>query len=256
MLIDTHCHSYVDAMRSYRDEWIERMKLNQVQAAILPNIDLSTVESMMELQALDSNMFFPMLGIHPCDVTLNFEEDLKKIKEIYNANPDIFVGVGEIGLDYHWDLTFQKEQIIAFHQQLEWAIELDKPVSIHSRKSNHDVIPAIQKYAKNGLNGVMHCFSGSLVEAQRIIEAGFYLGIGGVVTFPNAGLAEVLKDVPLSHLVLETDAPYLAPKPHRGKQNESSYLVYIAQKLAEIYEVSIEEIQETTTLNAQKIFNI
>lgn len=256
MLIDTHCHSYVESMRSYRDEWIERMKINQVRAAILPNIDLSSLEPMLELQALDSNTFFPMLGIHPCDVNQNFTEDFKKIKEVYNSNPDIFVGVGEIGLDYHWDLTFQKEQILAFYQQLEWAIEIDKPVSIHSRKSNHDVIPIIQKYAKNGLKGVMHCFSGSIVEAQRILEAGFYLGIGGVVTFPNAGLAEVLKEIPLSYIVLETDAPYLAPKPHRGKQNESSYLVYIAQKLAEIYEVSIEEIQETTTLNAQKIFNI
>ena len=256
MLIDTHCHSYVDAMRANRAEWIERMKLNQVRAAILPNIDLSTVELMLELQEFDSNTFFPMLGIHPCDVNQNFEEDFKKIKEIYNSNPDKFVGVGEIGLDYHWDLTFQKEQLSAFIQQLEWAIELDKPVSIHSRKSNHDVIPLIQKYSKNGLNGVMHCFSGSLVEAQRIIETGFYLGIGGVVTFPNAGLAEVLKEIPLHCIVLETDAPYLAPKPHRGKQNESSYLVFIAQKLAEIYEISLEEVHQTTTLNAQKIFNI
>jgi TatD DNase family protein len=159
-------------------------------------------------------------------------------------------------LDYHWDLTFQKEQIWAFEAQLEWAIAENKAVSIHSRKANQDAIPIVTKHAKKGLKGVMHCFSGSIQEAEKIMDAGFFLGIGGVVTYPKAGLAEILPQIPLSKIVLETDAPFLPPVPHRGKQNESGYLFHVAEKLAEIYNIPYDEVAQITSQNAIQLFNL
>jgi TatD DNase family protein len=197
-----------------------------------------------------------MMGIHPCDIKESYKSDLEWIQNHYQKNPNRYFGIGEIGLDYHWDLTFQKEQIWAFEAQLEWAIAENKAVSIHSRKANQDAIPIVTKHAKKGLKGVMHCFSGSIQEAEKIIDAGFFLGIGGVVTYPKAGLAEILPQIPLSKIVLETDAPFLPPVPHRGKQNESGYLFHVAEKLAEIYNIPYDEVAQITSQNAIQLFNL
>lgn len=255
-LIDTHSHCYLPSMLEDRDEWIQRLDKNQVGKVLLPNIDLESIEPMHALCAAYPHTFVPMMGLHPCDVKENYMGVLEKIHSILNENPERYCGVGEIGLDYHWDLTFQKEQKKALEIQFEWAIEFDKAVSIHSRKSNHDVIPLITQYAKKGLKGVMHCFSGSIQEAQKIMDCGFYLGIGGVLTFPKSGLQEVIKDVSLEFIVLETDSPYLAPIPYRGKRNESSYVSEIAQYLADLKNISIDEVAKTTTKNANKLFKL
>lgn len=242
-------------MLDTKSNWLENLKLNKISKVLLPNINLESVDQMHDLCAENPEVFKPMMGLHPCDVKADFRTELEILKDKLYKNPLLYCGVGEIGLDYHWDLTYQKEQLNALETQFEWAIELDKGVSIHSRKSNQDSIPLIQKWSKKGLRGVMHCFSGSLEEAHQIIKAGFYLGIGGVLTYPKAGLQEVVSKISLEHLVLETDAPYISPVPFRGKQNESGYIIYIAQKLAEIKNCTIEEVAVITTINAHKIFS-
>lgn len=239
-----------------RADWIQRLKKNQVGKVLLPNIDLESIEPMHTLCKAYPNTFYPMMGIHPCDVKENYLEVLDKVYTILKENPDKYCGVGEIGLDYHWDLTFQKEQKQALEMQFEWAIEFDKAVSIHSRKSNQDVIPLITQYAKKGLRGVMHCFSGSMQEAEKIIDCGFYLGIGGVLTYPKSGLQEVIKNITLDHIVLETDSPYLAPVPYRGKRNESAYVRDIATYLADLKGISLEEVAKITTENAMEIYKL
>lgn len=256
MLIDTHSHCYLPSMKEDRDTWIQRLETHQVSSVLLPNIDEESVVPMLELCEAFPNRFFPMMGIHPCDVKEDFVAVLDRIYTILKADPARYVGIGEIGLDYHWDLTYVKEQKIALKTQFEWALEYDKAVSIHSRKSNHDVIPLITRYAKKGLRGVMHCFSGSMQEAQRIIDCGFYLGIGGVLTYPKSGLQEVIKDIDLKHIVLETDAPYLAPVPYRGKRNESAYVRDIAIYLANIKNIQLEEVEEITTNNSRQVFKL
>jgi TatD DNase family protein len=255
-LIDTHAHCYSDSMLDKKSEWIERLKLNQISKVLLPNIDIASINQMHDLCDEYPNIFYQMMGLHPCDVKENYKQDLAIIYKYLSTNPDRYCGVGEIGLDYHWDLTYQSEQIEALKTQFEWAIEFDKAVSIHSRKANQDTIPLITEYSKKGLRGVMHCFSGSKQEAQKIIDCGFYLGIGGVLTFPKAGLQEVIKEIDLKHIVLETDSPYLAPVPYRGKPNEPSYLINIASCFANLKGISLEEVAEKTTENAKLIFNL
>lgn len=239
-----------------RKDWIQRLENNQVGKVLLPNIDLESIEPMHALCEAYPKTFYPMMGIHPCDVRENYLEVLEKVYFLLKEKPDRYCGVGEIGLDYHWDLTFQKEQKQALEMQFKWAIEFDKAVSIHSRKSNQDVIPLITQYAKKGLRGVMHCFSGSIEEAEKIIACGFYLGIGGVLTYPKSGLQEVIKKIDLKHIVLETDSPYLAPVPYRGKRNESAYVKEIANYLADLQGIPIEEVAEKTTKNAIKLYKL
>lgn len=256
MFIDTHAHCYVSSMKDSKSAWIERIGLNQISNVLLPNIDINSIEEMHELCEEYPDIFFPMMGLHPCDVKENFKSDLEIIYRHLSQNPQKYCGVGEIGLDYHWDLTFQKEQIEALETQFDWAIEFNKAVSIHSRKSNQDVIPMLSKYAKKGLRGLMHCFSGSIQEAHKIIEAGFYLGIGGVITYPKSGLQEVIKEIDMKNIVLETDSPYLSPVPHRGKMNESAYVKDIAQYIANLKGMALEEIGEITSRNARAIFDL
>lgn len=253
-LMDTHAHCYVSQMQGNKMQWLERLKNNQISKVLLPNIDVSSIEEMHNLCDEYSEILHPMMGIHPCDIKENYKQDLEIAYQYLSENPDRYCGVGEIGLDYHWDLTFQKEQIEALNIQFEWAITFDKAVSIHSRKANQDTIPLITEYSKKGLRGVMHCFSGSIQEANKIIDCGFYLGIGGVLTYPKAGLQEVIKEIDLKHIVLETDSPYLAPVPFRGKPNEPSYLKNIAESLANLKCISLDEVAEKTTENAIKIF--
>ena len=256
MLIDSHCHCYMDSMHETKPLWLKNIEEKKVQHILLPNIDKDSISFLEALVDENPRLFVPMMGIHPCDIKESYKSDLEWIQNHYQKNPNRYFGIGEIGLDYHWDLTFQKEQIWAFEAQLEWAIAENKAVSIHSRKANQDTIPIVTKHAKKGLKGVMHCFSGSIQEAEEIMDAGFFLGIGGVVTYPKAGLAEILPQIPLSKIVLETDAPFLPPVPHRSKQNESGYLFHVAEKLAEIYNIPYDEVAQITSQNAIQLFNL
>jgi TatD DNase family protein len=193
-----------------------------------------------------------MMGLHPCYVKENVNDELAIVEKWINERD--FVAVGEIGLDFYWDKTFVEQQRIAFETQMEWALAKNWPIVIHTRNAMQETIEMVKPFAKRGLRGIFHCFSGSAESAKQIVDLGFYLGIGGVITYKNAGLPEALENISLSQLVLETDAPYLTPVPFRGKRNESGYLVYIAEKLAAVKQTSLQEVAEVTTANAQKIF--
>jgi len=252
MLIDTHCHLYANTFQSDIDAVICRAREVGVDKFFLPAIDAETTNAMLDLEERYPGICIAMMGLHPCHVTGEFQKELNHVRCWLERRP--FVAVGEIGLDHYWDKTYVKEQEIAFRTQIEWAIEYNIPVVIHTRNAMQETINIVKEYVQNGLRGIFHCFSGSIESAEQIIKAGFYLGIGGVVTYPKAGLAEVLEQIELQHLVLETDAPYLTPVPFRGKRNESSYLTYIVEKLAEIKGLTPEVIASITTANAQKIF--
>jgi TatD DNase family protein len=193
-----------------------------------------------------------MTGLHPCHVKSDWETELNFVSaELARRR---WVALGEIGLDFYWDRNFEKEQYVAFHRQIEWALHYDIPIVIHSRQSMRESIDVVRGHQKGALRGIFHCFSGDAADAGAIVDLGFYLGIGGVLTYKNSGLADAIRDIPLQWLVLETDAPYLAPVPFRGKRNESGYLRYIAEKLAEVKGIEVEEVARVTTENAQKIF--
>ena len=255
-LIDTHAHAYDPDLTAIYGEWTERASNNQLSKILLPNIDIESIAQMYELVDKDPTRCVPMMGLHPCSVKANYEDVLSQIKgELYSKKYP-FCAVGEIGLDYHWDTTFIEEQKSAFKMQIEWAIDLNIPIAVHTRKSLDEAIHIIKTYRTQKLKGVIHCFGGSLQQANQIIDLGFYMGIGGVITYKNAGLAEIVKDIDLKHLVLETDAPYLTPVPHRGKLNEPSYVKYVAEKIAEIKGLSLEEVAAQTTENARNLFSI
>jgi TatD DNase family protein len=251
-MIDTHCHLYLDDFRDDLDTVILRAKEEGVTKFYLPAIDSESTPAMLKLEAQYPGVCFSMMGLHPCSVRENFEEELQFVKDRLFKHR--FAAVGEIGLDFYWDKTFLEQQFSAFNRQVEWALELALPIVIHSRDSLRECIDVVKSHQKGNLRGIFHCFSGDYDSAVEIIDAGFYLGIGGVVTYKNAGLAEALVNVPLEHMVLETDAPYLTPVPFRGKRNESSYLKYVVEKLAELKSVSREEVAAITTANAEKIF--
>jgi TatD DNase family protein len=195
-----------------------------------------------------------MMGLHPCYVKENFQQELAIVKDWLGKRN--FAAIGEIGLDYYWDKTFAAEQVLAFRSQIEWSIDLGLPIVIHTRNAMQQTIDIVKEYVPKGLRGIFHCFSGSYESAREIIDAGFYLGIGGVVTYKNSGLVDVLSKIDLEHLVLETDAPYLTPVPFRGKRNESSYLKYVVEKLAAIKNCPIETVATITSANAEKIFGL
>jgi TatD DNase family protein len=195
-----------------------------------------------------------MAGLHPCSVKENFNEELDKVEAQLLQRE--FAAIGETGLDFYWDKTFMEQQYQSLEKHIHWAIQYKRPLVIHTRNSMQETIDFVKKFKGQGLFGVFHCFSGSLQHAKEIIDTGFLLGIGGVLTFKNSGLADVIKDVDLKHLVLETDAPYLAPVPFRGKRNESSYIKYVAMKLAEIKDISPETVAQQTTENAEALFSV
>jgi TatD DNase family protein len=251
-LIDTHCHLYLKDFAGDIGETVQRAEKEGVEKFYLPAIDSSVLDDMLTLEHQFPGKCLGMMGLHPCSVKADYAVELKLVEDWLARRP--FAAVGEIGLDFHWDRSFEKEQYGAFHRQIEWALHYDLPIVIHSRDSMAESIGVVQEHQDGRLKGIFHCFSGDYAAARAIIGAGFYLGIGGVVTYKKAGLAETLANIDLEHLVLETDAPYLTPVPFRGKRNESAYLVYIAAKLAEIKGVSIEEVARITTANAQKIF--
>jgi TatD DNase family protein len=196
---------------------------------------------------------FPMMGLHPCSVDANVEAHLFQIQKWFKKRK--FYAVGEIGLDYYWSIEFKEQQLHAFKLQIQWALQMNLPIVIHSRNSNEDVIKTLKEFKHPKLRGIFHCFGGSLQEAQEVIALGFLLGIGGVISFKNSGLDKVVEEIDLSHLVLETDSPYLAPVPHRGKRNESAYLVDIAKKVAEIKKVGLNQVSSITSENALRVFD-
>lgn len=252
-MIDTHCHLYATEFEPDLDQMMERAKKEGIQRFYMPAIDSSTTSAMLSIEARYP-LAFSMMGLHPCSVNETFEQELMLVEDWLGKRK--FAAIGEVGLDFYWDKTFASQQYIAFRKQISLAIAYSLPVVIHSRNATAEVISVINENRGSGLKGIFHCFGGSVVEAQEIIEAGFLLGIGGVVTYKNAGLTEVIKEIDVKHLVLETDAPYLAPAPFRGKRNESAYLLHIAQKIAESKGMPLEKVVEITTKNALGVFSL
>lgn len=251
-MIDTHSHLYAEEFNIDCVAVIERAKVSGVEKVFLPAIDGSTHEAMMKLVKLYPGYCTAMMGLHPCYVDGNYEKELALVESWLEKEK--FSAVGEIGLDYYHSTEFKDQQVDAFSRQIKLAVRYSLPIVIHTRSSMDDCIKMIEQEGKDQVKGIFHCFGGDERQAQKIISLGFMLGIGGVLTYKNAGLARVLESVSLEHLVLETDAPYLAPVPFRGKRNEPSYIRYVAEKLAEIKSVSLEEVDEVTTANAKKIF--
>jgi TatD DNase family protein len=252
ILIDTHCHLYLPEFDTDRSSMMERAQVKGVKRFYLPSIDHTVIDAMMAMEASWSGQCFPMMGLHPCSVLASYKNELVIVEEWLGKRK--FAAVGEIGLDFYWDKTFKEQQYEAFKIQMEWALKYDLPVVIHSRDAMKECIDTVKPYAAKGLKGIFHCFGDSLDSAKEIIDMGFYLGIGGVITYKKSGLAEVIKDISMDHIVLETDAPYLTPVPFRGKRNESSYITYVAEKIAEAKNISIEEVAAITTRNAGLIF--
>src|SRR5690554_574557 len=253
--IDTHAHLYAKEFNDDRDEMIKRAIDKGVTKLLLPNIGLSSIEEMEKLVENYPGICYSMMGVHPCDVEKDWKTQLDKIKTYYQKGKHI--AIGEIGIDLYWDTSLQKEQTECFQAQIQWAKEEKLPIVIHCRNSFDEIFEVLNRENDDQLYGVFHCFTGTKEQAEKIINyKGFKLGIGGVVTFKNSGLDKVLEDIDLEHLVLETDAPYLSPSPYRGKRNESAYIPLIAEKLAEIYNVEVEEIAKITTKNALEVFGI
>lgn len=253
MIIDTHSHLYLEEFNIDIEQIILQSKQNGVEKIYLPAIDSQTTQLLIQLETKYPNYCIAMMGLHPCYVKENYKSELEKVSSLLQQRK--FAAIGECGLDFYWDKTFVKEQYEALEKQIDWALQYQLPIVLHTRNATQETINVIKKYAAKGLKGIFHCFGGSVDEAHQIIEMGFYLGIGGVVTYKNAGLDKVLKDIDLKHIVLETDSPYLTPVPHRGKRNETSYLKIIAEKIAEIKNCSYELVAKTTTQNAMSLFS-
>ena len=255
MFIDTHTHIYLEDFKEDRSKIISECIENDVNKLLLPNIDSTTINDVIKLSLDNKNICYPMVGLHPCSVKNNFEKELAVLKPyVKNYSP---VAIGETGIDLFWDETTLEIQQKAFKEQISWAKEFDLPIVIHARNSYKEIFKILDEENSSSLSGVFHCFSSTLKDAQHILEYGnFKLGIGGVVTFKNSGLDKIVKEIDIENILLETDAPYLTPAPFRGKRNKSSYVTLIANKLSDIYQISIEEIGKITTKNAENIFNL
>jgi TatD DNase family protein len=254
ILTDTHCHLYAEEFKADIEGVLERAEEEQVGKFYLPAIDSSTHDAMFLLEKMYPGKCIAMMGLHPCSVKDDYLFELQIVEEWLAKGQ--FPAVGEIGLDFYWDKTFIDQQYEAFRRQIDWALQYRLPVVIHTRNAMAETIAVIREYAGRGLQGIFHCFSGTYEDALAVIDMGFYLGIGGVLTYKNAGLDKVVGQIALQHLVLETDAPYLTPVPLRGKRNESSYLKYVADKLAAIKNITVSEVAAVTTANAEKIFGM
>lgn len=254
VLTDTHTHLYYETIEDKRAALMERCLNNNISRLFLPNVDLESVPLVFDLVRAFPEQCFPMLGLHPCSVKDNWEQELTAIRNSQQQNK-IFA-IGEIGIDLYWDKNFLTEQIAAFRQQINWAKSLKLPIVIHCRDAFNEVYEVLQQEQDKDLKGILHCFTGTLEQANKIIALGFYLGIGGVVTYKNAGLDKIIPQIDLKHIVLETDSPYLTPVPFRGKPNESSYLIYIAQKVAELHQTDVDTVARITTENSKRLFGI
>ncbi|PRY48846.1 TatD DNase family protein [Arcticibacter pallidicorallinus] len=250
---DTHTHLYYETDTESRKLLMNRCFENDVTRLFLPNVDSESLELVAGLTNEYPDHCFPMIGLHPCNVKENYLEELKLLQN--SVLPSV-VAIGEIGIDLYWEKTTLVQQQDAFRKQIRWAKELDLPIVIHCREAFDEVYQILLEEKDEKLRGIFHCFSGTLEQAHRILELGFYLGIGGVLTYKNSGLDKVVQEIDLRHIVLETDSPYLAPVPFRGKTNESSYLPYIAAKVAAIKNLRIEEVAAVTTENSKRIFGI
>ena len=253
-IIDTHTHLYLKQFNKDVDLVINRSIKIGVKKFILPAIDSSHFDSMQNLKKKYPNDIFLMSGLHPTDVKENYKDELKFVVNTLKKNN--YVAIGEIGIDLYWDKSYLKQQQEAFKFQIRLAIEHDLPIVIHCREAFDEIFQILDDENCNELSGVFHCFTGTLEQAQRAIDLGFFLGIGGVVTFKNGGIDKFLHKIDLKNIVLETDSPYLAPVPFRGKRNESSYIIYVLEKLSEIYGISKEKIAEITSKNAEKVFRL
>ena len=250
-MIDTHSHIYGPEFDNDRAEVIQRARLAGVDKVLLPNINEESIARMFQVAEEYPGACYPMMGLHPEDV----KEDWTQVLDRMEVLLDGMIAVGEVGLDFYWDATFRKEQIEAFERQICWAVERDLPLVIHMRKAEQELLEVMERHKSDGLRGVFHCFGGSKETASRMLKhEGFVLGIGGVVTFKNSRLAETLRHVPLDRIVLETDAPYLAPVPYRGKRNEPSYVAHVARFLSDIYNVSEDEVNDVTNLAVKRVF--
>ena len=251
--IDTHAHIYHEDFVSDRTDMLQRCMDQRVTKIFMPNVDHTSIDAMLELEDRSSGQCIPMMGLHPCSVKKGFERELYLVEDWLSKRK--FSAVGEIGTDLYWDKSLYEYQKEAFLLQISWAKKYRLPIVIHCRESINETIELVQQVHDGNLTGVFHCFSGTAEQATQVIKLGFYLGIGGVATFKNGGLDKVLPEVDLKHLVLETDSPYLAPVPHRGKRNEPSYIPLVAKKIAEFKNVSIDEVRSSTTENALKLFS-
>ena len=252
MFIDTHTHLYYEEFNADRNEAIKTAISKSVSKFYLPNVDSKSISGMLQLEEEYPEHCFPMMGLHPCSVNETYLQELAVVKQWLDKRR--FAAIGEIGIDLYWDKTFIKEQEIAFKQQIDWALQFNYTIVIHCRNAFDEIFSILSSYKKLP-KGIFHCFSGNLEQAHQILSLGnFKLGIGGVVTFKNSGLDKIVEQLNLSDLVLETDAPYLAPMPYRGKRNESAHITLIAQKIAEIKNITIEEVAQITSKNALDIF--
>jgi TatD DNase family protein len=254
VLTDTHTHQYYQTDLQKRAGQMQRCFDNGVTRLFLPNVDSASIPMVFDLANTYPENCFAMLGLHPCDVKENWQDELKKIKEAI-PNHKIYA-IGEIGIDLYWDKTTLDIQIEAFKIQIGWAKELKLPIVIHCRNSFDEVFQVLKEEQDENLRGILHCFTGTLEQAHELIDMGFYLGIGGVVTYKNSGLDKVVAQIDLKHIVLETDSPYLTPVPFRGKPNESSYLTYVAEKVADLHQMPVEKVAEITTENSRMIFGV
>jgi TatD DNase family protein len=252
--IDTHTHTYLPEFNDDRDKVVGRALEAGVGKLLLPNIDTDSVEPMLSMAARFPGICYPMMGLHPTSVKADYLEQLDRLESLWQEMD--FIAVGEIGLDFYWDKTYIEEQVYSLRRQIIFALEKDLPVVIHSRESFPRLFKVLDEFRGSGLKGVLHAFTGSTADAEKAVGMGFLLGIGGIVTFKKSGLDEVVKFAGTGNVVLETDSPYLAPVPHRGRRNESSYIPLISRKLSEILDMEEEEVAKKTSGNAVRLFKL
>jgi TatD DNase family protein len=250
--IDTHAHLYLNEFKDDIDEVLERCQQKLVTGIVLPNIDKNTVDDLNALSNAHNGLCYPLMGLHPTHVTREFENDLSELFTYFKTGT--YYGVGEIGIDLYWDRSLKDEQCMAFEKQVRIALQHDLPVVIHARDSYDEIFSVLNTINASRYFGIQHAFTGNPDQANALAELGFKLGIGGIVTFKNSGLADTVAEIPLEHIVLETDSPFLAPVPFRGKRNESSYIGYVADKIAMIKNTTVQEVSQVTSHNARQVF--
>lgn len=260
-MIDTHCHIDEEAFDADREEVIARQQQSGVEAMIVPGVNAASIKTVLDVCHAHPGYCYPALGLHPEDVKADWQEQLAVIEQAIRAHKDELVAIGEIGLDYYWDKTYKTEQQEVLRRQLLLARELDLPVILHNREATEDILSIVKEIvnrpsSNRQLKGVFHCFNGSRETVEEILKMGFYIGIGGVLTFKNSKLAEKLDVVPMDRLLLETDAPYMAPVPHRGERNESRFMIHVAERLAQVYNCTLETVIMATNSNAKQLFKI
>jgi len=260
-MIDTHCHIDEEAFDADREEVIARQQQSGVEAMIVPGVNTASINTVLDVCHAHPDYCYPALGLHPEDVKADWQEQLAIVEQAIRAHKDELVAIGEIGLDYYWDKTYKTEQQEVLRRQLLLARELDLPVILHNREATEDILSIVKEIvnrpsSNRQLKGVFHCFNGSRETVEEILKMGFYIGIGGVLTFKNSKLAEKLDVVPMDRLLLETDAPYMAPVPHRGERNESRFMIHVAERLAQVYNCTLETVIMATNSNAKQLFKI